>query len=292
MSGCDIPSIFEIINAVDAAVSVIDRNGKIVFVNRNWIDFGDKNGSVKCESGVGVNYIDVCERSKDKNTKSVIRGLRRLLSDDGPYHPFEHEYPCHSNTQKRWFLMVAKRLVIEPGKPFVVIIHYDITRRKLAEQRAERLSQHDPLTGLANRRLFNEFMKIEWRRAVRGQSPITFMMIDIDHFKSINDSNGHQYGDKCLKMVAAVLAKFSRRPSDLAARIGGEEFALVMVGVELPAAIKAAEFIRHAIGKRFVDGQRLTVSIGVALQTPDPNINYDDLMRSAVKWMASRERPH
>lgn len=281
MSDHPIPSIFEIINAVDAEITVIDRNGDIVFVNSDWVDFGKENGLSACASWIGRNYIAVCEQTKDRNAQTAVRGLRRLLSDAGVHHPFEHEYPCHSKTRKRWFLMVAKRLVIDTGGVFVVIIHYDITRRKLAEQRVERLSQRDPLTGLGNRRLFNDFLKLEWRRATRSPGPVALLMIDIDHFKSINDTMGHMHGDKCLKVVASVLSKYSRRPGDLVARIGGEEFAMIMGGADLTTAVDTAERIRHAISQRVMDKTVMTVSIGVAVLTPDTSLIGDDLLRRA-----------
>ena len=281
MSDRRIPSIFEIINAVDAEISVIDQKGEIVFVNNDWVEFGAENGLSACASWIGRNYIAVCEQAKDRNALAVVRGLRRLLSDDGPHRPFEHEYPCHTKTRKRWFLMVAKRLVIDAGGVFVVIIHYDITRRKLAEQRVERLSQRDPLTGLGNRRFFNEFLKLEWRRVARSQSALALLMIDIDHFKSINDTMGHLHGDKCLKMVASVLSKYSRRPGDLAARVGGEEFAMIMEGVDVQAVVETAEHIRRAVNNRTVDMTVVTVSIGVAVLTPDATLVGDDLVRRA-----------
>lgn len=270
MSDRRIPSIFEIINAVDAEISVIDQKGEIVFVNNDWVEFGAENGLSACASWIGRNYIAVCEQAKDRNALAVVRGLRRLLSDDGPHRPFEHEYPCHTKTRKRWFLMVAKRLVIDAGGVFVVIIHYDITRRKLAEQRVERLSQRDPLTGLGNRRFFNEFLKLEWRRVARSQSALALLMIDIDHFKRFNDSFGHAVGDAVIRNVAQAI-RACLRDIDHAVRYGGEEFLVILPETLQHGALATAEAIRSKVsGLRLVrrrDNLTLpsfSVSVGVA----------------------------
>lgn len=109
------------------------------------------------------------------------------------------------------------------------------------------LSLLDGLTGVANRRAFEQALKNEWRRAQRNQSSLALLMVDIDHFKQFNDQYGHQSGDECLQHVAQALAKSCRRPGDLAARYGGEEFAVVLSECELQTAVQIANDLREEI---------------------------------------------
>jgi GGDEF domain-containing protein len=103
------------------------------------------------------------------------------------------------------------------------------------------MSAIDGLTGLANRQHFDESIDREWRRAVREKQPISLVMVDIDRFKPYNDNYGHQEGDECLKKVAVVIAGSAKRPADLAARYGGDEFMVMLPGTEIRGAIDIAE---------------------------------------------------
>jgi diguanylate cyclase (GGDEF)-like protein len=122
------------------------------------------------------------------------------------------------------------------------------------------LSTRDGLTGIPNRRHFDEFLAKEWNRAVRSESPLSLIMIDIDHFKPYNDHYGHQKGDLCLQQIASILEEHSRREGDLAARYGGEEFALVLPETTLSNAALNAEKIRTAIEKRAIPHDASEVS--------------------------------
>src|SRR5204863_5176722 len=103
-------------------------------------------------------------------------------------------------------------------------------RRDLEEANAllQRLSMLDGLTGIANRRRFNEALDVEWRRGIRSHAPLSLLMIDIDNFKPDNDAHGHQAGDDCLCRVGATLAEPLQRAGDRVARYGGEEFAVLL----------------------------------------------------------------
>jgi diguanylate cyclase (GGDEF)-like protein len=141
---------------------------------------------------------------------------------------------------------------------------------QLANQVLHQLSTHDGLTGVANRRQFDEVLLIEWRRAVRINGPISLIMVDIDHFKLFNDEYGHQAGDDTLKEVAYALQDSVQRAGDLIARYGGEEFAIILPGTPLEEATRLAESIRstvegrkirHALSIAF---RYVTVSVGAA----------------------------
>ncbi|MDP3439897.1 MAG: diguanylate cyclase, partial [Azonexus sp.] len=105
----------------------------------------------------------------------------------------------------------------------------------------------DGLTGVANRRRFDETLQIEWRRCRRSDAPLTLLMIDIDHFKRYNDHYGHQTGDACLQKIAATLKACLKRAHDLVARYGGEEFVAILPATDLPGAYAIAERMRKAV---------------------------------------------
>lgn len=129
----------------------------------------------------------------------------------------------------------------------VVAISRDITEQKKLETRLETLAIEDSLTGLANRRRFDERLREEWARAYRDRSTLALLMIDVDHFKAYNDEYGHPAGDACLRVVAQVIAAEMKRPGDLAARYGGEEFAMLLPNTDAAGCARIGERIRKAI---------------------------------------------
>ncbi|MDH1726517.1 sensor domain-containing diguanylate cyclase [Acinetobacter johnsonii] len=158
---------------------------------------------------------------------------------------------------------------------------FDISERKKQEQELETLkkqleeySYQDGLTGIANRRFFEDSYQREWLNAQREQQPLTLMLLDIDYFKQYNDYNGHILGDACLKQIAQLLKKSVSRPRDLVARFGGEEFVLILPDTTQASAIEVVERILQSI--RTADichsssplDQRLSVSLGVKTIIP------------------------
>jgi diguanylate cyclase (GGDEF)-like protein len=142
------------------------------------------------------------------------------------------------------------------------------------ENRLEALATEDSLTGLANRRRFDEGLREEWARAYRERSSVALLMIDVDHFKAYNDEYGHPAGDACLRQVASVIAAETQRASDLAARYGGEEFAMLLPNTDAAGCARIGEKIRRAIREAgFVHASNLpsglvTASIGGAACRP------------------------
>lgn len=136
----------------------------------------------------------------------------------------------------------------------------------------EQLAREDGLTGLANRRYFDERLQEEWDRATRDARHIALLMIDVDHFKAFNDFYGHPAGDACLVKIAGVLRNAARRPGDLSARYGGEEFVVLLPGTELAGAQEVAERILQEIAGLAVVheassvGDYVSASIGLAVQ--------------------------
>jgi diguanylate cyclase (GGDEF)-like protein len=138
------------------------------------------------------------------------------------------------------------------------------------------LANQDGLTGVANRRCFDRALEKEWRIAQRQQAPLSVIMVDIDHFKQVNDTYGHQTGDACLRAVARCIAETLRRPSDLVARYGGEEFVVLLPQTHADGARQLAEIIRQRIEKHASSYQddsealpHFTASLGCATLVPD-----------------------
>jgi diguanylate cyclase (GGDEF)-like protein len=155
-----------------------------------------------------------------------------------------------------------------------------------ANRRLELLSNTDPLTGLANRRRFDDVLEAEWKRALASASPIAVALVDVDHFKSFNDRYGHAAGDACLRQVSAMLGHCVRHGIDLAARYGGEEFVLVLPGADLKAATAIARRVLAAVAALRHPHQGtprgvVTVSIGVASRHPSAQHTSAELINAA-----------
>ena len=166
-----------------------------------------------------------------------------------------HEINCHKAHEKE-----LKELTLQLE-----------TSNKLLEH----LSYRDSLTGIANRRYFDEFIEQEWKRAVREVYPISLIFVDIDHFKAFNDTYGHPAGDEYLKQVARVLTNSIKRPADVVSRYGGEKFIAVLPGTDAEGVISVAELMKanvDGLGIEHSSSQvtnHVSVSIGVATTVPD-----------------------
>lgn len=156
----------------------------------------------------------------------------------------------------------------------VVAISRDMTAQKDLQDKLAALATSDGLTGLANRRHFDERLAEEWARAKRDGTPLSLLLIDVDHFKKFNDQYGHQAGDACLRSLARTLVAEVRRPADLSARYGGEEFALLLPNTEPDGCEQVGERIRkalcdlgmlHALN---LPSKLVTVSLGGATNVP------------------------
>ncbi len=165
-------------------------------------------------------------------------------------------------------------------------LNRELRRRRLAEAALVLLAEEDGLTGIANRRRFDEVLQAEWLEAGRSRKPLSLLMIDADHFKAYNDAFGHLKGDVALKQVAACLKRHIRRPDHLAARYGGEEFALILPDTDAVEAFATAEAIRRGVLDLSLTHpqsalHRLSISIGAATLVPQPDAGCTDLVAKA-----------
>lgn len=154
-----------------------------------------------------------------------------------------------------------------------------------ANQRLQALTMQDGLTGIRNRRYFDDKLTREWQRATRNRDTLALLLIDIDFFKAFNDKYGHLVGDECLKRVAQAIENAITRPSDAAARYGGEEFAVILPETGVEGALHVAENIRRSVEQiRIEVGEarvQVSVSIGVAILTPEEGRASQDLIMVA-----------
>lgn len=276
-----------VFHSLEEQIAVIDQTGNILDVNFAWQAFGTENGLTAEYSWIGKNYlkpISDSAASGDSLAEDALNGISSVIT--GIREVVILEYPCHSPDEKRWFTMRVAPLHHGESKNLFVISHHNVTQRKLAEERVEQLAMHDPLTELANRRAFLLFLNREMRISVRNQTPIGLVLLDVDYFKSFNDEFGHAAGDQCLTNVARVLLDHTRRPSDLAARIGGDEFALIFGGAGPEAVREIAESILKAIldlKMVFGDSKQVTASLGMVSVIPHDQLNELCLLQEADK---------
>jgi diguanylate cyclase (GGDEF)-like protein len=285
-----------VVDTLPEHIVVIDKKGTIQFVNHSWNKFGRDNLCSIDSQWNGVNYLDECDKAADMGDVHghlAAEGIRKVM--ESKLEQFYFEYPCNDPDQKRWFMMQVTPLKIQ-GTDYFVISHTNITQRKLAEEAALNLSRIDGLTGISNRRFFDEFIQNEWKRCARLSMPLSLAIIDVDYFKLINDTYGHQVGDDCLKKVSSALKKAARRPGDIVARYGGDEFVMVFSNTTLQQATSIISELKEDIHSMNIPNEQsprgsiLTVSIGLATMRPDNRSSWTELLGKAdAKLYSAKE---
>lgn len=227
----------------------------------------------------GMDGYEVCTRLKSNPATARIPVLFVSSRDE-------------EEDEARGLSLGAIDYIVKPIRPSIVQArvrnHIELKRSR---DLLERLTTQDHLTGISNRRRFDDYLEVEWRRAAREQTPISLISIDIDHFKAFNDHYGHPRGDHCLIHVARALASCVTRPSDLVARCGGEEFACVLPATDRAGAENLAEQMRTGIMAQCLEHahssthSHVTISLGVATAVPqadEPAQTLIDLADAAL----------
>lgn len=278
-----------VLDTIPEHIVVIDNEGNILFVNRSWSSFGQNNENLVEGDWTGLNYLkihDEAAASGDDFGLKAASGIRKVINSE--QLEFSLEYPCHSPNDKRWFMMRVTSFSSQE-RPYFVISHQNITIRKLAEYESSNLSRIDTLTNVANRKCFDEFLKNEWNRCARLRTPVSLAIINADNFKLINDTYSHQVGDDCLKTLGNTLDNFAQRPSDLCARFGEDEFAIIYGNTSPEISRQLIERLNNKIRSLGIPNEKaptsptLTVSIGLASMLPDKNNGPQDLIDAAIK---------
>lgn len=190
--------------------------------------------------------------------------------------------------EERGFHAGAVDYIVKPFNHAIVKARVETHLKIIKQMRMiERLGMIDALTDIANRRSFDNQLSIEWRRSVREGACISLLILDVDHFKKYNDTHGHPQGDRLLQLLARIMAGSLKRSTDLAARLGGEEFAVILPATPLEGARMLAESIRKNIEESNLicghcgEGTGVTVSIGVASMVPTMENKSEELMAKA-----------
>jgi len=184
----------------------------------------------------------------------------------------------------RTWPLFSESLAFGSGRLGRAVILADVTAQVQLREELRRRAETDPLTGVANRRRFHQALEIECARFARGRAPLSLLMIDLDHFKEINDRYGHPAGDVVLFSIAQRLS-VSLRKTDLLARYGGEEFSILLPETRIEGARVIAERIREAVSRTpvEVDGELIpiSVSVGVASHATDKEVHAEILLKKA-----------
>lgn len=222
----------------------------------------------------------------------LVDGVRREHFEEamravkpGRGHSFQFSYELEDATH--YFEATLTEILHRGQLAGFLLVAHDATDRKLLEETLRNLSYQDGLTGISNRRRFDEKLEEEWRRTAREHQPISLIMLDIDFFKNYNDLYGHPAGDECLKKIAHVLVETVARPGDIAARYGGEEFAAILPNTSLLGAEKLAEQIRSHVEALELPHANstvspwVTVSVGLATRVPANGEDFIILLEGA-----------
>jgi diguanylate cyclase (GGDEF)-like protein len=280
-----------LLDALPDSTAVLDHAGDILAVNQAWQMFGLDNGGRTGATGVGMNYLKVCDQGAADgcaDAAAAAAGLRAVL--DGTAVHREVEYACPSPAVDRWFLL---RITPLPGdKMGAVASHVNITRWKLAEQELAGQAGPDPLTGLANRGLLTTRLSA----ALIGQRnripspPVGLLYLGVDRLTGIIDSYGRDAADEVLLTIGHRLRSLVR-PHDIVARLGGDEFAVVAPRISGDALDGLRGRISAALGQpHLIHGHLVRVPVSVGAHLAAVGDRADGALRRAGQAMSAVKR--
>ena len=293
--GKDLGFVHQLIETLAIPVFVLDSNAHVLIWNR------------ACERLTGVPADEIV--GTEDHWRSFYDYPRPTLADlvlQNRSDEVRHIYPRHGKPQaagshlsvetwcdmpragkRRYLAADASPIFDQHGQLSAVVESLrDLIEEKMAQMALEKLATRDGLTGLANRRCFDDTLNAEWQRALRQRQPLSLLMVDVDNFKAYNDANGHLGGDECLKRIATAVAS-EMRANDLVARYGGEEFAVILPNQSLKGAAIVAERIRRRVellrvplyaSEGVAPTRHVTVSIGAATAIAGPDNDASQLV--------------
>jgi diguanylate cyclase (GGDEF)-like protein/PAS domain S-box-containing protein len=285
--------MFEVL---DQGILLLDQNGRILLWNQ-WL--AGKSG-LPAEQLLGRPWLESFPALADSRLDQAVQQAlqRRMPSLITPYlnktaFPLGHPdrpvlqsirvLPLFDEAEQQLYCVVQ-----------ITDVSNEIQREKLLREKTEQLQEltrRDPLTGIGNRKLFDDTLAAELARQRRIGHPVALAMIDIDYFKAYNDQFGHQAGDHCLILVSQTLRSALKRLNDVVCRFGGEEFALILPNTDLQGAENVALDIRQQLA-RDARGfkERVTVSIGIAISDPEQPLSAEVLVAKADSALYAAKR--
>lgn len=290
----DMHWLMDLLQTLEVGIVVLDRDNRI----RAWNDFMENHSNLSAPEAMGHNlfvlFPDLPQHWLERKLATVRLLNSRTFSswEQRPYlFRFRNRRPITGLEPYMYQNITFFPLTeLDGAVDSVCLLIYDVTdmasnRRQLERTNAQltRLSQTDGLTGLLNRATWESFLHTEFQRHQRYGSEAALVMMDIDYFKPVNDTHGHQAGDEVIRQISRLI-KYNLRQPDIAGRYGGEEFAVILPETDLAGAECFAERIRKVVEQQVIhcDGIELqvTLSLGVALASPDL-VCADDWLKEA-----------
>lgn len=267
-----------VFDSLTAQIAVLDRRGKIILANVAWQQYVQGSDCVQGDGSMDVDYLETlaCLTCANQDTvDSVALGIASVVAGEVP--SFQLKYPFFVPQDQHWFSM--KVTAVSAMDERVVISHEDVTILKAAELASLRLANTDALTGALSRRNFLNLAETELTRATRYELPLMLLMLDLDHFKLVNDQYGHAAGDAVLqdfvKTVTGVL-----RESDLLGRLGGEEFAVLLPNTTPEGGCSLAQRIIESVRAKpvTVEGHVIAYSVSIGAGQMSKETNFATLL--------------
>jgi diguanylate cyclase (GGDEF)-like protein len=271
-----------LLDSLPAHTAVLDAAGVVVATNQAWQAFADEHLGDRWRPAVGQSFLEACESAAKEGSvqaPAVADGVRGVLGRR--QRAFHLDLAEGMGVDELWFSLRVTPLAVEGGGALVT--YTDITTRKRAETQLAHQALHDPLTGLPNRTLFFDRLALALARLDRRPTTVAVLFLDLDRFKAVNDTLGHEMGDQLITAMGRRL-RAVLRPGDTAARFGGDEFTVLCEEITGPEdAVTIAERIIGAVAKPFQLEDAdvyLSTSVGIALAT-SPGDRPETLVRDA-----------
>jgi len=269
----------ELVQSAKSIILRFDASGRITFFN----EFAQSFFGYTEQEILGRNLLQTILPLVESSGRDLVAMIKDLLANPDKYPTNENEN-IRKNGERVWMSWTNRALYNEQGQLTEILsIGNDITQLKRTEAKLVELATTDPLTGLFNRRHFWEVCKREIERIRRYGSMSSLLMIDVDHFKLVNDTYGHDIGDQVLQSLAGLCRK-TYREIDIIGRIGGEEFAVLLPETDLANAASAAHRLVRGVGQASISAGehsiKITVSVGVAMAV-DESADLEKLFKHA-----------